>query len=402
MTKRQFSTEIIDNTPLQKGEVPKRIIMVGGFLGAGKTTLIRKLAAWLTAKNMRVGVVTNDQGQGLVDTATMRHGAAEVGEVTGGCFCCQAEALGQELVKMDAAARPHVFIAEPVGSCTDLVATVLLPMQQIYPQPLNVAPMSVLVDVARLESFMLSERDSGGAEQGKGFAPEVCYIFDKQLEEAEIIVLNKVDLLSKKRLIQVEAWLQAKHPDKRILQISTKTGNGLDAWFALVTETVSMARRIMEVDYAKYGAGEERMAWYNATLALHSKNVSYDPNVALKNLARIIQKDLVTKGAEIAHFKMSLTNSVSDLREMAVVNCVRNAVPPTLSVRSTVNFLVGELLVNLRAEAEPELLSRVVARHLNAPQFNWYVIWKQRASFKPGQPKPTFRVTNVLSKSELL
>ena len=49
--------------------VKARYIMVGGFLGAGKTTSILRLAEWLTVRGLRVGLVTNDQGGGLVDTA---------------------------------------------------------------------------------------------------------------------------------------------------------------------------------------------------------------------------------------------------------------------------------------------------------------------------------------------
>ena len=77
------------------------------------------------------------------------------------------------------------------------------------------------------------------------------------------------------------------------------------------------------------------------------------------------------------------------------MNGVRNGVAPTLSRRCEEGFFVGELLVNLRAEAEPEVLSAVVARHLGKARAEWHVIWKQRAAFKPGQPQPTYRRTSL-------
>ncbi len=60
--------------------------VVGGFLGSGKTTAIIGAAKYLMAHGKRVGVVTNDQGRYLVDTAFFRSEAVPTVEVTGGCF----------------------------------------------------------------------------------------------------------------------------------------------------------------------------------------------------------------------------------------------------------------------------------------------------------------------------
>jgi hypothetical protein len=117
-------------------------------------------------------------------------------------------------------------------------------------------------------------------------------------------------------------------------------------------------------------------------------------------LAKDIQADLERAGAELAHFKMSLGSRAGQLSEaptggFAVVNAVRNGVPAALSQRSALKLLAGELLVNLRAEAEPELLDQLVSNHLSKSRPEWHVVWKHRAAFKPGQPKPTHRVTSL-------
>jgi hypothetical protein len=97
---------------------------------------------------------------------------------------------------------------------------------------------------------------------------------------------------------------------------------------------------------------------------------------------------------------MSLGSRAGQLSEaptggFAVVNAVRNGVPAALSQRSALKLLAGELLVNLRAEAEPELLDQLVSNHLSKSRPEWHVVWKHRAAFKPGQPKPTHRVTSL-------
>jgi len=65
----------------------RRFILIGGFLGAGKTTLIGQFSRYLKDRGLKVGLVTNDQGEGLMDTdSASNSGAQGVEEITGGCF----------------------------------------------------------------------------------------------------------------------------------------------------------------------------------------------------------------------------------------------------------------------------------------------------------------------------
>ncbi|MCB0080402.1 MAG: hypothetical protein KDE47_05715, partial [Caldilineaceae bacterium] len=66
-----------------------RLIITGGFLGAGKTTLLLTAARRLAERGYRVGLITNDQGADLVDTALGTGAEIPVTEVAGGCFCCR-------------------------------------------------------------------------------------------------------------------------------------------------------------------------------------------------------------------------------------------------------------------------------------------------------------------------
>src|SRR6266704_1227232 len=117
-----------------------RYIMIGGFLGAGKTTSVARLARRLTDQGRRVGLITNDQGSGLVDTAMLRSRGFATEEIPGGCFCCRFHSLVEAAQHLTANSRPEVFIAEPVGSCTDLLATVTYPLRRLYGDDFTVAP----------------------------------------------------------------------------------------------------------------------------------------------------------------------------------------------------------------------------------------------------------------------
>jgi len=103
---------------------PAQYIMIGGFLGAGKTTAMVRFASYLAERGLRTGLITNDQSSGLADTRIAGHAGFPVREITGGCFCCRFNSLMEAAAGLARDAAPDVFLAEPVGSCTDLKATV--------------------------------------------------------------------------------------------------------------------------------------------------------------------------------------------------------------------------------------------------------------------------------------
>jgi hypothetical protein len=78
---------------LSAGSPTPRCLMIGGFLGAGKTTAVSKLAAWLGDRGTRVGLIVNDQGLHLVDREVLADRGFPVEEIPGGCFCCRFDAL---------------------------------------------------------------------------------------------------------------------------------------------------------------------------------------------------------------------------------------------------------------------------------------------------------------------
>src|SRR5215470_6781924 len=150
--------------------------MVGGFLGAGKTTALARLARFYTDRGQKVGLVTNDQAADLVDTTSLRSQGFNVEEIAGACFCCRFNDLVDSVTKLETNQRPDIILAEPVGSCTDLVATVVQPLKDLYGQRFEVAPYAVLFKPSHGRRIL-------GHEAGSGFSPKAAYIFRKQLEE---------------------------------------------------------------------------------------------------------------------------------------------------------------------------------------------------------------------------
>src|SRR4029453_9269661 len=148
---------------IRNPQTKARYIMIGGFLGAGKTTAVAALAQRLTQQGLRVGLITNDQGSELVDTAMLRARGFTTEEIPGGCFCCRFNSLVEASRRLTAATRPDIFVAEPVGSCTDLLPTAAQPLRRIYGDDFSIAPVSVLVDPVRARRVL-------GLEEGGKFS----------------------------------------------------------------------------------------------------------------------------------------------------------------------------------------------------------------------------------------
>ena len=363
-----------------------RYVMIGGFLGAGKTTAVAELAKRLSDQGLRVGLITNDQGRNLVDTTMLRSQGFATEEIPGGCFCCRFNSLVDAATKLTEQSRPEIFIAEPVGSCTDLAATVTYPLRRLYGDSFTVAPVSVLVDPVRAARVF-------GLEKGGNFSEKVLYIYRKQIEEADLVVISKSDLLDEARLQALREAISAKFPAKEILAVSARTGTNLDTWFARLTSEKQSAGQAMQVDYQVYADGEALLGWLNGTVQLAAKK-AFDSDQFLKRLAGEVQKRLQAEKAEVAHLKMTLSPASCLLGEIAVVNLVRNDVVPALSLTLESPVQAGQLIINLRAEAAPDVLGTVVREALVASTKAFPTLTAtldHLEHFRPGKPSPTHR-----------
>lgn len=361
-----------------------KYVMIGGFLGAGKTTAIGKLARHLTDRGLKVGLITNDQAGGLVDTRLLRGQGFATEEIAGGCFCCRFNTLVDAAAKLNEASRPDVFIAEPVGSCTDLVATVTYPLRRMYGNDFTVAPLSVLVDPVRARRVF-------GLDAGGTFSSKVSYIFKKQLEEADVIVISKSDLVSESEISELGTELAQHFPKARIVTASSRTDTGLDSWFAEILEGEPGDRQPMILDYEVYADGEALLGWLNATVTLAASG-EFDANAYLKALALDVQGRL--QGTEIAHFKMTFSPDDGVAGELASINLVRSDFVPELGMQLDEDTSGGQLIINLRAEGEPEALLSAVKEGLAAvggdfPQVTATLDHEEH--FRPGKPTPTHR-----------
>jgi len=229
-----------------------------------------------------------------------------------------------------------------------------------------------------------------GLANGKSFSPKVVYIYKKQLEEADIIVVNKVDMLNPARSQTLLDKLRADYPHAMVVPFSARHGTHLDKWAALIENVDMVGRASMEVDYDTYADGEALLGWMNFTANVTAGGL-FDGNAFLAAFMNQLHGTLREHGFEIAHLKASL--SPFEGADIAVMNLVRTDGGVEASHDLSDELESGELIVNLRAEADPEILKTLVLAVLNETAMLNKVEAdvEHTEAFRPGRPVPTHR-----------
>lgn len=358
-----------------------KFMLVGGFLGAGKTTAICRLARYYTDKGLRVGLITNDQANNLVDTHLVRIEGFNVEEIPGGCFCCKFNDLVKAAGKLITKVKPDVILAEPVGSCTDLVATVIKPLKFYHKDNYEISPYTVLLDPKRAKDIIISGALSG-------FSKNVTYIFKKQLEESDIIALNKIDTLRPAQAASMLSLLKKKFPKSKIIGISSRTGKGFDHWIK-AAQIVKSGRNILDVDYDIYAEGEAELGWLNF-IALLSGKAPFRTDEFLKALTLKIKSSLNKIPAEIAHLKLALSTDIGN----SLIHLTRSSRGPEFFKRESGKSSKARLIVNARVHTDPKLLSELVTSALRQLCERERVGLKisSKQYFRPGRPVPVHRL----------
>ncbi len=360
---------------------PLRFLMVGGFLGAGKTTTLARLARFYLDRGQKVGLVTNDQAQDLVDTTSLRSQGFAVEEVPGACFCCRFNDLVDKVGQLETNQRPDVILAEPVGSCTDLVATVVQPLKDLYGGRFEVGPYPVLFKPSHGLRILQSEENSG-------FSPKAAYIFRKQLEEADAIVINRIDELDAAALAKLTDLVRASFPGTPLLCLSAKTGQGFEALTELLDQHGDFGRKILDIDYDIYAEGEAELGWLNSSAHIVAdKPLSVD--AFLLDVVGRLQQALTRLGGEVAHLKAIGLSEVS----FGVANLVSSASRPELSLPARGAVKELDLIVNARAAVDPEAMAEQVRQTVTAActARGARAEFHTMQSFRPGRPQPTHR-----------
>jgi G3E family GTPase len=354
-----------------------RFILLGGFLGSGKTTTIARLARAYQDRGLRVAIVTNDHASELVDTLSLRSQGFHVGEIPGACFCGNVEELTTAVERLGTLIQPDVVLVEPVGSCTDLVASVIRPLRRLFAARFDVAPYGVLLKPSHGAKIL---RGTPG-----GFSPQAAYIFRQQIAEADFVAINRIDQLRPAEVDELERLLGEQYPGTPVLRMSAKSGQGLPALLEFLEQRGDFGSRVLDLDYEQYAAGEADLGWLNGAFLIRGKR-PFNLDRLLLALVGELRGSLAASGAETAHLKaIGLSEGA-----YGVVNLIDSDSPAELSLPAARQVSKAHLIVNARVAAGPALLEShlAAALHHACETLGLTVADRHVQSFRPGKMAP--------------
>lgn len=356
-----------------------KLHLVSGFLGSGKTTAIIMAAQTLMARGMTVGVVTNDQGKYLVDAAFARSQNIPMVDLMGGCFCCRTDEFVRRVDQLIADYQPDLIFAESIGSCADMVATVVKPLLMLRDAAKTPASLSTFVDCR-----LLARRLSG---EPMPFSDEVTYIFDQQIAESDLIVINKIDLIGADDIESLWQQAQISYPTKQFTGHSALTPAGVMGWLErLQSDTIALPGKSADLDRDRYAAGQAKLAWMDLDLRFSGMSGGY---AAPGKLFGRLERNLREHGAAIGHLKAAITGG-----EMVVKVSATACDRPEMDSVTWPEAEEVTMLINLRAEVEVDWLRTLIRREIAAVEAaaGCQIRIVHADGFYPPPPEPSYRI----------
>ena len=219
-----------------------KIDIISGFLGAGKTTLIKKLLSEAFQGEQLV-LIENEFGEISIDGGFLKESGIQISEMSSGCICCSLVGdFGKALKDVQAQFHPDRILIEPsgVGKLSDVVVAVQNTIAEIPDMVLD--SYVTVADATKVKVYM------------KNFGE----FYNNPIESAGAIILSRTQKLSQEKLEAAAAMLREKNPDAPIL---TTPWDQLDGKVILsAMEKVSLADELLEKMRSEHAADEAEHA----------------------------------------------------------------------------------------------------------------------------------------------
>ncbi len=215
-----------------------KIDIISGFLGAGKTTLIKKLLAE-AYQGEKLVLIENEFGEISIDGGFLKDSGVQVSEMSSGCICCSLVGdFNKALKEVHEKFQPDRILIEPsgVGKLSDVIVAVENTVKDVPDMKLN--SFVTVADASKVKVYM------------KNFGE----FYNNQIESAGTIILSRTQKLSQEKLEAAAAMLREKNPTAAIIttpwdQIDGKT-------ILAAVEKVSLADEMLEKMRAEHEADE--------------------------------------------------------------------------------------------------------------------------------------------------
>ena len=216
-----------------------KIDIVSGFLGAGKTTLIKKLLAE-AFQGEKLVLIENEFGEISIDGGFLKDSGVQISEMSSGCICCSLVGdFDRALKDVHEQFHPDRILIEPsgVGKLSDVIVAVENAVKDVPDMQLN--SFVTVADATKVKVYM---KDFGE-------------FYNNQIESAGTIILSRTQRLSQEKLEAAVALLREKNPTAAILTTPWDALDGMTILSAI--EKVSLADELLAKMRAEHEADEE-------------------------------------------------------------------------------------------------------------------------------------------------
>lgn len=324
----------------------RKFAVFSGFLGSGKTSTMIALTKYYTATYGKAAMISNDLGgKGLADHRFARLQGCNASEITDECICFCHDVLQKQLESFYADGV-ELVVSDIPGFGVGALEHVYHGLEHSYPTMFEFAPFTVLTEPQSVQ--LLSSGDKG----------DMASILQAQLLEADLIVLNKCDLLSddeKKRALHV---LKDRFPHADVIGISARTGDGLEELRRKLTEGKASMHH-PDIDYEDVDLQHAMGLLSEFYLQYHVQVCcdDFDGNAYLKELAEEIRNRIRAGGHDIPHLKLLAWTQEGDYGKVDLLGVNRAA-----EVSRRFSQLCVDLAVTLNTTAAcpPEELDNLI------------------------------------------
>jgi G3E family GTPase len=322
-----------------------RFAIIGGYLGSGKTTLATAIARELRARyGKSTAVVTNDQGSVLVDTQFVRDAGFDVAEVLGGCFCSKFPEFVKNARSLVAMGRPDIILAEPIGTSTNVLSSVVAPLRNMYPDEFEVAPLLVVLDGTRATELLQKPGGFGLGSQSR-------IIPLNQVHDAEVILISKCDLMSQMQIDEVMARIQAEAPGIEVIPYSAHTMKNVDKIVEIMVSSRTSQKLPRPDDPSIFSTEKASMGWYNLSGRIVASRL--DLSAFTTDILRHVAEAF--PGRMTGHVKIV----VSSPRVAVKIGLVEGQVQVEGLKGGRYMEGEGKLVINARVTTSPDELKRI-------------------------------------------
>lgn len=329
----------------------RKFMVVGGFLGSGKTTSMIAFADYLDQQNKKAAIISNDLGaKNLIDAMYTSLAGCCATQISGECICYTTEVLVDKIRRFTDVENADIVMSDIPGCGIGALDHVYFKLNKDYNGEFDLAPFMVIVDPERLRTIMPEHTDINLPE-------EMNYLFRTQLLEADVIILNKIDTISEEKLKECVDFLNETYSGIPVFPICAKEKRNIGA---AVDYIMTHSARLVDIDTGYGGeefmAAEAKLSWYDRRFFV-SGNTSIDGNALMDDYIEAIRVLLRENHKNVPHLKVFVSGSDNDFGKASLVG-IDYEIEYDSKMKSKYQKLT--CIVNARVACESDLMEKLM------------------------------------------